>query len=266
MPRWSADDIAWDRFRPDLLDADILAVVKAAAMVERNAADYTTYLRTIFAKDRDFKALVTDWQAEEVQHGDMLGRYAMLADPQFDFRARFQRFVDGFRIPMDRTTSVRGSLTGELLARCIVETGTSSFYSALRDATDEPVLKLLCHRIAGDEFRHYKLFYDHMKRYLAAEGVGVIRRTLVAVGRIRETDDDELAYAWHAANEAADLPYERERCNTAYASRAYRFYRPGHAERAVNMVMKAVGINPQGWLGDVAKDFAWAKMRARAAT
>ena len=45
------------------------------------------------------------------------------------------------------------------MARCVVESGTSSMYSALRDSTDEPVLKAICHRIAGDEFRHFRLFY-----------------------------------------------------------------------------------------------------------
>lgn len=265
MPQWNQDDIPWSAFDASKLSPDILKVVKAAAMVERNAGDYTAYLRNVFHADDDFRTLAADWQVEEVQHGDVLGRYAELADPQFKFQERFKRFTDGYKVPIDLASSVRGSLTGELLARCIVETGTSSFYSALRDATDEPVLKAICHRIAGDEFRHYKLFYDYMKRYVEREGVGMFRRAMVAVGRIKETDDDELAYAYHAANDGPEQPYDHARCNREYASRAYGFYRPVHTERAVGMVLKVIGIDPNSWLGGKAKSFAWKKMQSRAA-
>ncbi|MGE5545626.1 MAG: ferritin-like domain-containing protein [Solirubrobacterales bacterium] len=265
MARWSEDDIPWSQFDPGRLDPETLKVVKAAAMVERNAADYAAYLNNVFADDPAFRELAATWRDEEIQHGDVLGRYAEMADPGFSFRDRFARFVAGYRIPTELAASIRGSLTGELIARCIVETGTSSFYSALRDGTDEPVLKAICHRIAGDEFRHYKMFYDAMGRHQAREGVPLPRRALVALGRISETDDDELAYAWHAATDPADLPYERQRCSQAYAARAFRHYRPPHIDRAVNMVLKAVGLDPQGWVGRLARAFAGWKMRARAA-
>jgi hypothetical protein len=68
------------------------------------------------------------------------------------------RFRAGYRLPLEARASVRGSRSAELLARCVVEVETSSLYSVIRDATQEPVLKAISHRIAGDEFRHYKLF------------------------------------------------------------------------------------------------------------
>ncbi|MBI3445327.1 MAG: ferritin-like domain-containing protein [Magnetospirillum sp.] len=266
MSRWSSEDIAWGQFTPDRLSPDILKVIKAAAMVERNAADYTTYLSRVFAGDALFLAQVQTWREEEIRHGDLLGRYAEMADPTFDFEARFKRFTEGYRIPLDRQDSVRGSRTGELLARCIVETGTSSFYSAIRDATDEPVLKALCHRIAGDEFRHYKLFYSTMRRIMPTERLPLWRRALVAVGRIRETDDDEMAYSWHAANDSEETPYDLARCNREYALRAYALYGRLHAERAAQMVVKAIGLDPRGWLGRKARSFAWTKIQQRASS
>ena len=75
-----------------------------------------------------------------------------------------------------------------------VEVGTSSYYSALGEAAREPVLRDICKRIAADEFRHYTLFYRHLKRYLDKERIGRVRRVLVALGRITETEDDELAF------------------------------------------------------------------------
>lgn len=265
MTHWGPEDIDWQAFDPSRLDADILMVVKAASMVERNAGDYTTYLTAVFRSEPAFLAVAESWRAEEVQHGEVLGRYAAMADPGFDFALRFRRFTDGYRVPLDRAESVRGSLIGELLARCIVETATSSLYSALRDATTEPVLKAICHRIAGDEFRHYKMFYGLMRDLERRQPLPLLRRVLVAVGRIREADDDELAYAWFAANEPLDATYDRAACARDYSRRAFRCYRDRHAERAAAMILKAVGIEPRGWLGSKAKAYARRKLLALAA-
>ena len=75
---------------------------------------------------------------------------AQLADPGWDYRAAFARYKAGFKLPLDATRSVRGSRTGELIARCMVETGTSSYYTALADASQEPVLQQICRLIAAD--------------------------------------------------------------------------------------------------------------------
>ncbi|WP_207436462.1 hypothetical protein, partial [Sabulibacter ruber] len=86
------------------------------------------------------------------------GRWAELADPSFRFEEAVQRFRDGYKIPLQEGVSARGSRTGEMIARCMVETGPSPYYAAIADSTDEPVLKLICRNIAADELRHFKLF------------------------------------------------------------------------------------------------------------
>jgi len=146
---------------------------------------------------------------------------------------------------------LRGSRSGELVSRCIVETGTSSYYSALKDAVDEPVLKEICRNIAADEFRHYKLFYTYLLRYLEAEKIGSLRRFWAAASRIRESEDDELAYAYYTANHPVDAVYERKRFVRAYLSRAYGFYRPPHIERGIGMILKAIGLTPNGRLNSI---------------
>src|SRR5947199_2516661 len=107
-----------------------------------------------------------------------------------------------------------------MIARCIVEVWTSSYYAALRDAVREPVLKEICRHIAADEIRHYKLFYRNLTRCLERERVGFWTRLRVAAGRIKESEDDELAYAYYAANEF-ERPYDRDYFRRAYAQRAY---------------------------------------------
>jgi len=150
-----------------------------------------------------------------------------------------------------------------LIARCMVETGTSSYYTALAEATEEPVLRQVCKLIAADEYRHFKLFYDHMRRYLARENIGVLRRLPIALGRIGESEDDELAFAYHCGNEPETAEYQHARCSAAYMARAIGFYRFHHIERGTGMVLKAVGLPPRGRLSGVAARLAWRLLRWR---
>jgi hypothetical protein len=264
MRRWTLEDIPWEKFDRAKVDPEILRLIKAASLVERNGDDYARYLCAVFADDPLFQAAARQWGAEEIQHGEALGRWAMLADPSFDHAAACARFTAGFRVDLDAKASVRGSRAGELVARCIVETGTSSYYTALAEASAEPVLRVICRRIAADELRHYKLFLTHLERYLVREGLGFWGRLGVALGRIRESEDDELAFAYHAANDP-DGRYDRRRTARAHARRAYAIYRRHHVERGIAMVLKAVGLTPNGRLNRVATDLGWRFMQRRVA-
>ena len=264
MKHWRIEDIGWEQFDRSKLDPALVAIVKAAAMVERNGTDYGVYLNRVFHDDPDFQAAADNWSVEEVQHGDALGRWAMLADPGWDYKDAFRRYQEGYHLPLlDADSSVRGSRTGELIARCIVESGTSSYYSALADATEEPVLRDICRLIAADEFRHFKLFYDHMKRYLKREKVSLPRRLWIALGRVGESEDDELAYAFHCSNNDPATPYEHDRCIAGYMARAMGAYRYRHLERGIGMILKSVGLPPRGRLSDMVIKVAWRFMQRR---
>lgn len=263
MKHWQIEDIAWDLFDPAQIDRELVPLVKAAAMVERNGTEYAVYLSRVFHDDPDFQQAAATWAVEEVQHGDALGRWAMLADPTWDFATAFQRYRDGYKLPLDTEGSVRGSRTGELIARCIVETGTSSYYTAMAESATEPVLQQVCRLIAADEYRHFKLFYDHMKRYLSREEIGVLTRLRIAAGRVTETEDDELAYAFHCGNEPADMAYDHERCIAGYMSKAMGFYRFNHIQRSMGMMLKAVGLPPRGRMSAVGARIAWRVMQRR---
>lgn len=263
MKHWRIEDVAWNLFDPALVDPAVIPLVKAAAMVERNGMDYAVYLRRVFRDDPDFRGATDNWAIEEVQHGDALGKWAMLADPGWNFEAAFARYRAGYKLPLDADASVRGSRTGELIARCMVETGTSGYYTALADAADEPVLRQVCKLIAADEYRHFKLFYDHMRRYLARENLGLLKRLRIAAGRITESEDDELAYAFHCGNEPESVVYGHQRCISAYMGQAMGFYRIRHIERSIGMVLKSVGLPPRGRLSVLGTKLAWAMLQRR---
>jgi hypothetical protein len=263
MKHWQIEQVGWAGFSPDKLDPGLIPLVKAAAMVEKNGVDYAIYLKRVFRDDPDFCQAADNWAVEEVQHGDALGRWAMLADPAWNFDEAFGRYRDGYKIDTQADASIRGSRTGELIARCMVETGTSSYYTALAEATEEPVLKEICKLIAADEYRHFKLFYDHMKRYLAREKLSFPQRLKVAAGRIGESEDDELAFAFHCGNDPIGTAYDHKRCIAGYMGRAMSYYRYRHIERGMGMVFKSVGLPPRGRLSGLSARLAWQLLRWR---
>lgn len=260
---WQVDDLPWHQFNADKVDLEILKIIKAAALVEYNAHDYATYLANVFPNDPVFQQVAKAWSLEEVQHGEALGRWASMADPDFDFQGAVARYTAGYRINVNADASIRGSQAGELIARCIVETGTSSYYTALGDATEEPVLKAICRAIAADELCHYKMFYDHLKAYLKTEGLTRLERFKISISRMQESEDDELAYAYFAANAPADAIYDRPAYTSAYMIRAYPFYQQKHVERVVAMVFKACGFKPHTIWQGVANKAAWWLMQTK---
>lgn len=266
---WSLDDIHWERFDASKVEPWMLTAVKAAALVEFNAPDYVTYLKRVFP-DAATQAKIEEWGTEESQHGRALGRWAEMADPDFSLARTFERFRAGYKpahFAGDDRVSVRGSRRGEMIARCVVESGTSSYYSAIRDASEEPVLKEIAGRIAADEYRHYKLFYETLNEQDEPD-LPFWRKLMVAVGRINESDDDELSYAYYCAavpeaREAA-TPYVRPQFSKASYSTSLRIYRRRHVQKLAQMVSKSVGADPQGHMTKLAGALLWRMLRVRA--
>lgn len=264
---WSLDDIDWDRFDPSKVDPELLSVVKTASLVEANSPDYVIYLRSVFPDDAAFCSAVDRWGAEERQHGEALARWAALADPDFDFEASLRQVQEeGYKLPLDAQESVRGSRSGELIARCAVESGTTSFYSAMGDHTDEPVLKQIASYIAADEVRHYRLFRDNLGRYEASSGqMPLIRRLGVILGRFMEKDDDEFAFAYYAANVSGPdaPPYDRKVCGEAYERGALGLYGREHTATGLKMALRSVGFGTASLTTRFAVRLGWFLLRRR---
>lgn len=267
---WTLDDVAWSQFDPSKVDADLLAAAKAAAMVEYHAPTYVDYLHRVYkGAPQSTLDAIAHWGKEEIQHGLALARWSELADPGFDFEDAFARFRKLYRPSHfdGGGGSVRGSKRGEMIARCVVESGTSSFYSAMREASEEPVLKEIAGRIAADEFRHYRLFYEILQAQDEPD-LPLWRKLMVAIGRVNETDDDELSCAYYCANvptsETATTPYKREVYARAYHAKAVAIYRRHHIDKLVKMVALPAGINPAGLFSRLASAVLWRVIRQRA--
>ncbi|MEI9989710.1 MAG: ferritin-like domain-containing protein [Rhizomicrobium sp.] len=268
---WKLEDVRWDAFDRSKAAPRMIAAVKAAALVEMNAPDYVVYLKRVF-KDAgpEMHQAIEQWGGEERQHGRALGRWAEMADPSYNVDEAFARFRAGYKpehFQDEDGVSIRGSRRGEMIARCVVESGTSTYYTAIKDATEEPVLKEIAGRIAADEFRHYKLFYETLHAQDEPD-LPLWKKLAVAAGRITESDDDEIAYAYYCANvpasETERLPYRRAQYAKVAAGILNTIYRRHHIQKLVQMVAKAVGAAPQGPFAKVAGAVLWRFLRMRA--
>ncbi len=197
LTRWRLADIDFDGIDRSKIVDDPLAfrIVFLASFIETGSDLYAENLIEYFAGDAAVSRwLRQSWQPEEVQHGHALREYAARVWPEIDWQRRY----DNFFAEYSRTCTVGGlepARALELAARCVVETGMLTFYSALAHYAREPVLKDLAARIFADEVRHYKHFYFHFRRYNRRER-HPRRREPTLLRRVSETRTGDGYYAY----------------------------------------------------------------------
>jgi rubrerythrin len=245
---WSLDDIPWHAIRRDAVaPAETLFYLLASASLMESATDlYTKNLIDFFAGDEEVTSWLADhWLPEELQHGRALRRYVEVAWPQFDWEPARGRFVEEFRPFCDVALEPSRSL--EMASRCVVETGTASYYRTLSRASPDPVLGTLTRHIAEDEVRHYKHFYRFFRKYQDKEAPS---RTAVLPAlwrRLRMTGGDDSyivlkhVYTTRHPGEPFDIEaYRRVRRQ----SRALLQDHFPH-EMTVRMLLKPLGLGPR---------------------
>lgn len=244
---WSLDDIPWSAINRGAAENEALFYLVTAASLMESATDlYTENLIEFFHGDEQVTSwLECSWLPEELQHGRALRRYVEVAWPDFDWEPAYRRFISEFRSFCDTALEPARSL--EMASRCVVETGTASYYTALSRASPEPVLAHLTRRIVEDEIRHYKYFYRFFRKYRAAEHPG--RAAVVAAlwRRLRMTGGDDSFIVLkhvHAARHPA----------AHFGARVYRDVRRKSRdlarehfphEMSVRMLLKPLALGPR---------------------
>jgi hypothetical protein len=246
---WSVDRIPYqeiDRSRVES-DRELLYLLTSASFIEITSDIYTRNLIEFFGGDREMVDwLRAGWEPEELQHGFALKRYVQAAWPTFDWEQAYRNFIAEY----SATCSVEGlescpSL--ELAARCVVETGTSSFYRMIAEASEEPVLTELALCIGADEIRHYKHFYHYFRKYCAREKPGrlAIFRTLFR--RVTEIRSEDAFIAFKHI-------YLTQNPRRHFDSAMYGRYRRGvkrlakrhfPQEMATKMILKPLRLGPR---------------------
>jgi len=200
LPDWGLDNIPYGQIEHDKIRGqdDFLYLVAGASFVEIASDLYTRNLVDYFSGDTlAVQWLGERWQHEEVRHGHALRDYVRHVWPEFDWQAAYDDFFEEYArlCTVDEFEPTRGL---EMVARCVVETGTATFYTALAELSPEPVLCRIAACIRSDEVGHYKYFYKFFRQYNERERVGRWRILGAIKRRVLEARHSDADIAlWH---------------------------------------------------------------------
>ncbi|MEL5848834.1 MAG: ferritin-like domain-containing protein [Candidatus Igneacidithiobacillus chanchocoensis] len=247
-PRWSLQDIPFDCVRKSAIvhEEDWFYLLAGASFVETLSDLYASNLAGYYAgNEAACQWLQEQWEHEEVQHGRALRAYVLTVWPDFDWDTAYQRFVDAYA-PLCQMEQLGPTPALEMAARCVVETGTASFYTMIQHASPEPILRQLAGHIRADEVHHYKYFFRFFREYQASEAVSRWRVLRSLWQRVTEADMEDSFLAIRCAYElrnpgqeftAAEFRAFRKRM-AVWIRRHYPF------EMAVKMLIKPIALPP----------------------
>ncbi|MEX3786992.1 ferritin-like domain-containing protein [Paraburkholderia sp. JPY432] len=245
MP-WRIEDIDLTRIdrQKAAANEDLLLLLCAASFIESGTDLYTSNLSTFFNDDPEVSAWLNhEWEPEEMQHGRALQTYIAYVWPEFDWHTAFRNFMGEYSLTcsVDDFEKTRAL---EMVARCVVETGTATLYRAINECSDEPVLKQITDNIRTDEVRHYKHFFRYFKKYNRIEGNGRLAVLGALMRRVMEikNEDSEIAlrhvFAIRYPERVHDSAYNRER-----AARINKLVRRNlSADMCVKMLLKPLDL------------------------
>jgi hypothetical protein len=221
-------------------------VLVSASFLEITSEHYAGNLLELFHEDEEVcEWLSKEWQSEELKHGAALRGYVQQIWPDFDWDSAYRSFFAEFTQHCT-PDALAPTPTLELVARCVIETGTASFYRMLSEASPEPMLKQLAAAISADEVRHYKHFYRHLTRYRRRSDPGRIAVLLTLLARIGEIDAEDAFYAlkhvYSAENPGA--PFSRT-TYTAFRVELRALARDHFPHRmATKMLLRPLDLSP----------------------
>lgn len=244
-PHWNLDHVPYDTI--DLAQAraqqDMLYLVAASSFVEIASDLYTDNLVCHFEGNPEIVEWLREkWQTEEVRHGRTLRDYVRHVWPEFDWDAAYTAFFADYsqRCTVEALESVQSL---EMVARCVVETGTATFYQALAAHAAEPVLAGIAARIRSDEINHYKHFYSYFRMYDASTPPGRLHILGALKRRILEVHNDDAECAlWYAytTRHGPDANKAEFRALRSRLSRQVRHHYP--ITMAAKMLLKPLSL------------------------
>lgn len=183
--------------RPELIrdDDEMFLLATSASFIESGSDTYTGNLVEFFAGDADVTQWLRDrWESEELSHGRALRAYVERVWPELDWQAAYDGFFADYA-KLCTLQSLEATRGQEMAARCVVEMGTTVYYTALHEACREPVMRDLAWRIRSDEVNHYKHFYAFFQKYRERERLGRGRVLAALVRRALELRSEDATIA-----------------------------------------------------------------------
>ncbi|BCD61009.1 MULTISPECIES: ferritin-like domain-containing protein [unclassified Nitratiruptor] len=247
--RWHYEDIDYSKVNSkEVREYDFLFfLITSASFIEITSDVYEKNLAIFYADNKKVVDWLENvWEPEELQHGRALRKYVQSAWPDFDWDAAYERFKNEY-LPLCTLDEFQPTKAKEMLARMVVETGTSTFYKAIERFSkdlDAPVLGEIAHNISKDEVYHYDVFYDTYKEYNKTEKLGRDEVIKVEYDRLKMVDGEDGRIAFKAIYESThDTPfrdeiYEQHKKNVAKFAKKYYPY-----NMAIKMLLQPLNLN-----------------------
>ncbi|MFG5775446.1 ferritin-like domain-containing protein [Comamonas sp. J-3] len=247
--RWRMEDISYAQIDRSLIegDEDLFYLLMSASFIETGSDTYAANLGEHYAGYPEIQHwLQGEWEHEELQHGAALRRYVETVWPSFPW----QEAYDSFFAEYSQLCTVEELFSDrrlEMVARCVVETGTTAYYHTLRELSHEPVLTQLLSQIRNDEIGHFKYFLAGFKSLQQQAPVGRMRIAGTLYSRLKELRDSDSDVALrHVFAHKGELFSQPQREFTDVAKRVYRLISTGlPADLAVRMLLKPLLLSPK---------------------
>jgi hypothetical protein len=224
-------------------------LVASASFIESGSDLYAGNLAQYYADQPEAAHwLIHHWEREELQHGRALRHYVETVWPEFDWERGYARFFEEYSVTCS-IDQFEPTQALEMVARCVVEMGTATFYRAIAQAAaeaNEPVLRDLASRISTDEVRHYKHFLRFFNECNAREGVGRARVLKALASRLREIKNEDsmiaLRNVLRIERGQEDVPEADVRALNSRVSTLVRSHLP--IDMAAKMLMRPLRLRP----------------------
>ena len=226
-------------------DKILFLVLVSSSFLEMTIPVHTKNLTTYYASNAEVVEWVRhQWNKGEVEHGKALKRYATSVWKSFDWEAAYNRFYAEYQhcCTVGRMQPTKAL---EMLARCVTESGSATFYKWLSLSTSEPILASLMKRMWHDEVRHYKYFLRFFRYYALEERLGKIEifTTMVRRSVQFKSEDAYIAfkYAWEAWHgEGSFKPRHYRHFMQEIRDRSRRLY---PYEMLLRMLLQPLGLH-----------------------
>jgi hypothetical protein len=210
--KWNYEEIDFASIDREAIRNDQLMfyMLASASLVEIMAELYADNLIEKFRGNTEVvNWLEKYWQREEVQHGYALKAYVEHVWPEFDWQAANSRFRAEYSA-LCTEEQLESSPALELIARCVVETGTTTMYHAVHDYVQEPILRQLFTNMKTDEANHYAHFRQYFESYCKSQrhSAWSVMRTISRRMTGIKSEDSYIAFKHVFSIRNPDTPFK----------------------------------------------------------
>ncbi|WP_281950783.1 ferritin-like domain-containing protein [Nitrosophilus kaiyonis] len=247
--RWNYKEIDYEKINKKALKDNefLFYLITSASFIEITSHVYEKNLKEFYKGDESLiKWLENVWEPEEIQHGKALKKFVNSVWKDFDWDSAYKRFLEDY-LPHCTLEEFQPTKAKEMLARMVVETGTSTFYRAIENYSkdlDTPILAQISRNISKDEVYHYDIFEEAYQKYNKIEKLKKDDIIKVIYNRLKMVDGEDAKLAFKAIYEEKNLKkfedkyYEEHKKNVGTFAKKYYPY-----NMAIKMLLRPLNLN-----------------------